>query len=66
MALGDDPLTEVNLGVDAQTADNARDGVPRHIHELTAVLARAALALRRRHCAASFGMFADLPGAGGA
>jgi hypothetical protein len=34
MALGDDTITEINLGVEAETAHNTRDRVPIHFNDL--------------------------------
>src|SRR6185437_14483012 len=39
VALGDDPLLEVNLGVDAEAADDAGDRIPCHVDEFGAVAA---------------------------
>ncbi len=34
MALGDDTITEIDLGVEAETAHNTRDRIPVHFNDL--------------------------------
>ena len=41
VALGDLAVVEVDLGVDAQAADDARDRVPGHLHQLAVSAARS-------------------------
>ena len=37
VALDDLSVVEVDLGVDTEAADDAGDGIPRHLHQLTGI-----------------------------
>jgi hypothetical protein len=49
VAFSDGSLLEVDLGVDAETPHDPRDGVPRHFDKLVRAVRRLASRLRHRH-----------------